>query len=67
MKILIILKNFNQRRGLPGGVGNANEEIAKEMRIKNLLFAKKEGIMKENLMELEGDWDKKLSLEEGKD
>src|SRR3989344_6342131 len=31
MKILIILKNFNQRRGLPGGVGNANEEIAKEM------------------------------------
>ena len=31
MKILIVLKNFNQRKGLPGGVGNANEEIGKEL------------------------------------
>jgi len=31
MKILIVLKNFNQRKGLPGGVGNANEEIGKVM------------------------------------
>ena len=43
------------------------EAIAYQLKIKNLITAKKEGIMKENLMELEGDWDKKLSLEEGKD
>ena len=27
MKILIILKNMGQKKGLPGGVGNANDEI----------------------------------------
>jgi len=32
MKILIVLKNFNQRKGLPGGVGNANEELGKELK-----------------------------------
>lgn len=32
MKILIVLKNMDHQRGLPGGVGNANEEIAKQLR-----------------------------------
>ena len=32
MKILIVLQNFGHRKGLPGGVGNANEEIAKGMK-----------------------------------
>ena len=29
MKILIVLKNMCQKKGLPGGVGNANDEIKK--------------------------------------
>ena len=43
------------------------EEIAKEMRIKNLLFAKKEGIMKENLEEMERDHADILQSNQGKD